>query len=92
MGRDDENGIKIAVADSLVEVRDKLQKQMPNKVWSGIRNGFSSAFKSDSETESDKVVKLPTQTIMLTLSPYQEKYRVVLKKFHGRKLTKMTLK
>ena len=75
VGKNSENGLKIAVADSLVEVRDKLQQQMPNKVWSFIKNSV----KNDEDGSEDNI-KLPAQKIKLTLSPYQEKYVAISSK------------
>lgn len=65
------NEVKLAVADSLVEVRDKLAKQMPNKVWAWV---------TKKRAEGDGIVKLPQQTMKITLSPYQEKYITVSSK------------
>ena len=84
VGNDESNGLKIAVADSLVEVRDKLQKQMPNKVWSFIKSSIKS------EKSKDSGVLLPTKKVKLTLSPYQEKYVAITSKHPVRVVARRT--
>jgi len=58
--------LKVAQADSLIEVRDLLQKQMPNQIWS-ILSSFR-ASKTSSSAQHEEV------TLKIKFSPYRDQY------------------